>query len=197
MKPNNFFNIIAPIYALSYKHQVKTYRRSLAILEESIDLSTYKKVIDIGCGTGALCKVLSEMGHEVMGIDAAYKMLNIAKKNPNHNQINFLQANILEKLPFADKTFDIAISSYVAHGLKEPERRVMYAEMQRITQHMIIIYDFNDKNSILTNIIEWLEGSDYFNFIKNIKNELEEFFGDLILINVGPRSACYVIRSLI
>lgn len=195
MKSNKVFNSIAPIYGLFYNYQIKAYRRNMDILEELIDFSTYKKVIDIGCGTGALCKVLSDKGFDVTGLDSAYKMLNVAKKNLNHNEINFVQANILEKLPFIDKSFDIAITSYVAHGLKEQERRIMYAEMQRITKHFIVIYDYNDKRSILSNIVEWFEGSDYFNFIKNIKKELHEYFGDVTIINMGSRSSCYIVKA--
>ncbi|MEL7658427.1 MAG: hypothetical protein AAGU75_21255, partial [Bacillota bacterium] len=85
-------------------------------------------------------------------------------------------------------------TSFVAHGLQPEERKVLYREMYRITKHLIIIYDYNERRSILTNVIEWLEGGDYFNFIKTVKVELEECFQDVQVLDLGEHASCYVIR---
>ena len=95
-------------------------------------------------------------------------------------------------MPFEDKSFDVAIASYVAHGLKEPERRLLYAEMKRLSKHLVVIYDYNGNRSALTDIVEWLEGGDYFNFIKKVKGELGEVFGEVRTIDVDVRATWYV-----
>lgn len=56
---------------------------------------------------------------KVIGVDAAEKMLEVARNK--NKDIDFVLANILESLPFDDNHFEIAITSYVAHGLK-PEK---------------------------------------------------------------------------
>jgi len=91
-----------------------------------------------------------------------------------------------------DKSFDISISSYVAHGLKADERKTMYDEMSRITKDLVIFYDYNEKRAALTDIVEWLEGGDYFNFIKVVQTEMKEYFGDVRVIDVTKRGALYV-----
>jgi ubiquinone/menaquinone biosynthesis C-methylase UbiE len=186
------FEIIAPVYGLFYEYQKKYYNTVVAGIQKELDLSAYKSIIDIGCGTGALCSVLHQRGLSVTGIDPSQRMLNIAMKKPENKEIDFVRANALQKLPFADRSFDISIASYVAHGLKEQERKLMYAQMSRLSKQLVIIYDYNGNRSAFTNIIERLEGGDYFNFIQNIKSELEEYFGVIKVIDVDSRAAWYI-----
>lgn len=189
---NEVFDLIAPIYGLFYDYQKRHYNAILDRVQNELDFSAYKNIIDIGCGTGALCSVLHQRGFVVTGVDPVRKMLNIAMKKQGNKAIEFIQASALERLPFEDKSFDVSVASYVAHGLKENERKIMYAEMSRITKHLVIIYDYNERRSVITNIIEWLEGGDYFNFIRNAKLEMKEYFRDIRVIDVDLRAAWYI-----
>jgi ubiquinone/menaquinone biosynthesis C-methylase UbiE len=191
-KKNSVFDLIAPIYGLFYNYQKKHYHEALDEVQKELDFSGYKEIIDVGCGTGALCSVLDQRGFSVTGVDPAQKMLNIAMGKEENRAIEFIRANALERLPFEDKSFDVSIASYVAHGLKGYERKTMYAEMSRITRHRVIIYDYNEKRSVLTDTIEWLEGGDYFNFIKEARSEMRDNFCDVHIINVDLRAAWYI-----
>lgn len=188
------FNLIAPVYGLFYNYQKKNYRANLDRLQEKIDLSAYKSIIDVGCGTGAFCSVLNQKGLLVTGVDSAKRMLKIGSKKLENAGVEFVWADALGKLPFEDKSFDISMASFVAHGLKRHERKMMYAEMSRITRHMILIYDYNEKRSVLTDFVEWLEGGDYFNFIKKAKTEMKKSFREVHVINSGVRGAWYICR---
>lgn len=190
-KTNGFFNLIAPAYGLFYRYQTGYYKKALVALSE-INLSAYSSVIDIGCGTGALCSELNRMGFEVTGIDNAQNMLSVAANKPGNENVRFVQASILEKLSFEDKSFDISVASLVAHGLKEVERQKMYSEMSRITKHYVIIYDYTDKRSIPVDIIEWLEGGDYFNFIKAPLIEISKSFENVFSVKNGLHMAFYI-----
>ena len=46
-----------------------------------IDLKNARSVLDLGCGNGALSKVLAEKGLIVTGMDASEDMLAVARKN--------------------------------------------------------------------------------------------------------------------
>lgn len=189
---NGVFDCIAPIYGLFYAYQKKHYGAVLEQVEKEVGLGLYKSIIDIGCGTGALCSVLSHKGFTVTGVEPAERMLEIAMNKPENQAIQFFQSDVLAGLPFGDKSFDVSIASYVAHGLKTDERKLMYAEMSRITKHLVIIYDYNDRRSPIADTIEWLEGGDYFCFIKQVKSEMHETFRDVRVIDVGKRAAWYV-----
>jgi ubiquinone/menaquinone biosynthesis C-methylase UbiE len=193
------FNSIAPIYGLFYERQKKRFFEVIEGVNKELDLQEFKTILDVGCGTGALCSVLNEKGLTVTGIDPAEKMLRIARKKPENRTIRFARANVLEGLSFEDKTFDIAIASYVAHGMKQEDRKRMYAEMSRVTKHKVIIYDYNEKRSLLTTVVEWLERGDYFNFIqnaesemKNCVSELRECFSEIKVVNVDVRASWYI-----
>ncbi len=55
-----------------------------------------------------------------------------------------------------------------------------------------IIQDYNKNRSIMTSIIEWMEGGDYFNFIQHAQNEMEEVFQTVEIVDVGIRAAWYI-----
>ncbi|MGH4138745.1 class I SAM-dependent methyltransferase [Clostridium sp.] len=193
-KSNFIFNLIAPIYGLFYNYQKKDYKAVIDGVQDDLDFATYKNIIDIGCGTGALCSVLNKRGILVTGVDPVQRMVSIAAKKQENKSIEFIQASVLERIPFEDKSFDVSIASYVAHGLKKHERETMYIEMSRITKHLVIIYDYNEKRAFFTNIIEWMEGGDYFNFIRNAKSEMKEHFSEVRIINVGLRANLYICK---
>lgn len=196
---NLLFNSIAPIYGLFYSWQKRRFVRVIDDAKELLDLTSYHSVLDVGCGTGALCSVLSENGLIVTGIDPAEKMLQIARKKPGNTNIQFIHASVLLSIPCEDKHFDISIASYVAHGMKQEERFRMYKEMSRVTKHKVIIYDYNEKRSALTTFVEWMERGDYFHFIKHAESEMgdciqgmEKCFSHVERLNIDNRAAWYV-----
>lgn len=191
-KSEFIFNMIAPVYGLFFNWQKK---RSIEVIEKArgiLDLSCYDTIIDVGCGTGALCAVLSDQGLNVTGIDPADKMLAIAMRKAGDKPIRFMSGNVLEKLPFEDNSFDLAIASYVAHGMGSKERKAMYKEMSRVARHKIIIYDYNKKHSILTTLVERLEGGDYTNFINQVEVELRMDFPKVDIIQVYRQANWYI-----
>jgi len=197
---NNFlFNFIAPVYGLFYNKQKNRYREVIRSAVSEWTSSGYHSILDVGCGTGALCSALNEAGLSVTGVDPAENMLAIASRQPENQEIRFLQANALERLPFADKSFDLSIASYVAHGMQKSERMKLYAEMSRVTSGRVIIYDYNQNRSLMTSFVEWLEHGDYFRFIKNPKSDMEDCvsemgkcFSEVRVIDVDKRAAWYV-----
>lgn len=186
----SLFGTIAPFYALFYSYQKRYYGRILDLHGAKLGLFQYSTVIDIGCGTGALCSALQERGLKVTGVDSEQKMINIAKRNnPN---ITFLKASALNALPFNENSFSIAFASYVAHGLKKHERVILYKEMSRLAKHLVIIHDFNSRRSRVIDLIETLEGGDYFGFIDSAKDEIVQYFKDVRFIDVGPLALWYM-----
>jgi len=190
-KKSRMFDLIAPVYSLYYTSQQRRYRAALGLIRDTLDGAGCKSVLDIGCGTGALCSVLHESGYAVTGVDSSAKMLAHAKKKSPAG-IAYLQADAVSPLPFADKSFDLCVASYVAHGLKAGERKALYAETDRLAYRFVILYDYSGGRSLLTNLIEWLEGGDYFNFIRSAESELGQAFERLTVVPADIRAAWYV-----
>lgn len=193
------FNTIAPVYGLFYAMQKNRYSAVVGRASGALDLCAFETILDVGCGTGALCAVLAEKGLAVTGIDPAEKMLSVAKSHRESRKIEYVHGSALERLPFEDKSFDISIASYVAHGMAEADRKRLYAEMSRVTRSKVVIYDYNQTRALLTSIIEWLERGDYFRFIKNTTSEMQNCvfemkacFSDVHAIDVDTRASWYI-----
>ena len=198
-KPGSLFNKISFFYGLFYETQKRHFLRVLKRVGPEIGLKQYKTVLDVGCGTGALCAALNQSGFIVTGIDPAEKMLAVGRRKQENSNIQFLLGDATKTLPFEDKTFDFSIASFVAHGMPAEQRKKMYAEMSRVTKHRVIIYDYNRNRAFWTSVIEWIEGGDYFHFIKHAQNELvdcvsqlKNCFSMVDVIEVDIRSAWYV-----
>ena len=191
----NLFNNISIIYGMFFDIQVSYYKKIIDRINPEFDMTKYNSVLDVGCGTGALSNVLYDKGLSVTGIDPSEGMLKQAQKRRRDKDIKLIKIIPGEKLPFPDNSFDIVISSYVAHGIKSEERIKFYKEMKRVAKEYVILHDYNDTRNIITTIIEWLENGDYFNFIKVAKDELEDIFQDVNVVDVDTRAAWYICKS--
>lgn len=193
------FNFIAPVYRLFYHKQKKQFTKVLRAVASELDLSSYRTVLDVGCGTGALCAVLHAHGLRATGVDTAQRMLDTAIRNPENGGVRFRKVDADQPLPFSDQRFDISIASYVAHGMGREERKRLYTEMSRVTRHKVIIYDYNQRKRPLTSLIEWLERGDYFHFIKTAETEMRDCvsemgacFAAVRVIGAGEHASWYV-----
>jgi ubiquinone/menaquinone biosynthesis C-methylase UbiE len=200
-REEKIFNSIARVYNWFFNKQKKNYKEIISNVTENFDLTKYESVIDIGCGTGAFCSAAYEMGLRVVGIDIAKNMIEIARKNNAENEIEFVNGNILEEEIFSHNSFDIAFASYVAHGLDENKRKQLYIKMKNIAKEWVIIHDFNHRRSLLISLIEWIEGGDYFKFIKVAKQEMQncehamsECFEEVKVVTVGKRASWYICK---
>jgi ubiquinone/menaquinone biosynthesis C-methylase UbiE len=193
------FNMIAPVYRWFYGGQKARFREVINRASAELELTSFHTILDVGCGTGALCSVLNELGMQVTGVDPAERMLSAGRNKAENRKVNFLAADVTAGLPFPDNAFDITIASYVAHGMKKAERRLMYEEMSRLAREYVVIHDYNANRSLLTTIIEWAEGGDYFRFIREAEHEmnacvteLKACFSEVRVINVDTRAAWYI-----
>lgn len=76
------------------------YKKAL----DELSLSSDSLLLDAGSGSGFFSNMAARTGAQVMGIDAAPGLLEIARKrNPG---INFLEED-LEAMPFAENSFDV------------------------------------------------------------------------------------------
>lgn len=205
-RSERLFNLIAPVYGLFYNYQRNTFIQVLQRMKEVFDPGEFRTLLDIGSGTGALASVLSEQGLRVTALEPAQKMLHIALKKPQNNCVDFVQGDVLSGLPFKDKSFDVSIASYVAHGLHSSQRSILYSEMSRVTRSLVIIHDYNAKRGLLTDIAETLEQGDYFQFIQVALEEMESAtrttapsklcFSQVHVHDLGGRAAWYVCAPL-
>ncbi len=94
-----------------------------------------EKVLDVGCGTGALTFEARATAPTVQihGIDASPEMIGVARGKARRKKaaIDF-QVAVIEQLPFADGEFDLVLSGFMLHHLPADVKKSGIAEVARV-----------------------------------------------------------------
>jgi SAM-dependent methyltransferase len=88
------------------------------------------RMLDVGCGAGALALALAPHAREVVGVDPVPELLARARERAPANA-TFVEADGTA-LPFADESFDLAGTLRTLHHVPRPER--VLAELTRVTK---------------------------------------------------------------
>jgi ubiquinone/menaquinone biosynthesis C-methylase UbiE len=94
-------------------------------------LRTGMKALDVGCGTGAVARVMARMAgaERVVGVDQSPSRLGMARELAA--DVTFLEGDATA-LPLPDDEFDFSWSRFLFEYLPEPERAL--TEMIRVTK---------------------------------------------------------------
>ncbi|MEU6345890.1 class I SAM-dependent methyltransferase [Streptomyces sp. NPDC046977] len=77
-----------------------------------------RRILDAGCGAGALSAALRERGAVMSGFDASAGMLELARRRLG-TEADLKVADLAGPLPYADDTFDVVVASLVLHYLED------------------------------------------------------------------------------
>lgn len=107
---------------------VNAYYERPAVLALAGDVAG-RRILDAGCGSGALFAALRDRGAMVSGFDASAGMLELARRRLGGGA-DLQVADLGSPLPYADDTFDDVAASLVLHYLEDWEPAL--AELRRI-----------------------------------------------------------------
>ncbi|NJP92891.1 class I SAM-dependent methyltransferase [Nonomuraea sp. FMUSA5-5] len=114
----NDYDSFAEEYAAENENSLlNAYIERPAMLDLAGDVSG-RRILDAGCGSGALTARLRERGAIVTGIDASAGMLAVARRRLG-DDADLRVADLREPLPFGDDEFDDVIASLVLHYLED------------------------------------------------------------------------------
>jgi len=111
------------------------------------------QVLDVGCGTGTLALIAQARvgpNGRVVGIDPGPEQVARARAKAAHRRLPAaFQVGAVERLPFADQTFDIALSTIMLHHLPPDLRRQGLAEIARVLKPAgrLVVADFREPSS--------------------------------------------------
>lgn len=79
---SNLYSDLAEVYEAMY-HTFINYLDEYETYSQILEEASKKSVLELGCGTGNLCKYFQEAGFQYQGIDFSPQMIDMAqKKNP-------------------------------------------------------------------------------------------------------------------
>lgn len=90
-----------------------------------------KRLLDIGCGAGALARSLADLGASVSGVDPNAEAIEITREAVPAGTFQVAGA---EALPFADRSFDGAIFLNSFHHVPKPVMNQALEEAARVVE---------------------------------------------------------------
>jgi len=116
-----------------YELQMGRWSRRLApVFFQFSGAASGMRVLDVGCGTGSLSHALAAdpRVQAIHGIDMSAIYVDHARRRSSDPRLHFEVADACA-VPYADETFDQALSLLVLQFIPAPDRAV--AEMRRVT----------------------------------------------------------------
>ena len=131
-------------------------------------------VLDLACGTGSLCKFLSDMGYSVTGIDISEEMLNEACAKEIKNTV-FIKGDITDfKLPYSCGFCICTLDSINHLNSIESVKKCFLCVAQALEKGGIFVFDVNTEykhKNILGNNTFVFDEDDFFLSWDNELNE--------------------------
>jgi len=167
-----------------------------------------KTVLDIGCGTGRLSRLLAAKGAQLSGIDISEKMLEIARKKDTKS--SYIQILSNSPFPFIDKSMDFIVSNLVLEHVSD--LAFFFKEISRISKKTSLIYVSAMHPAMLlkgtqANFKDPESGIEYrpkgyphqiADFVKNMNKsgllieKMDEFLGTKYLVKHYPKAEKYL-----
>lgn len=115
------------------KQQAEDSKKYRHKLYKKVDMKNKRKILDVGCGTGAVTMDIAEFTKgEIIGIDIDKEKFKHAKNLlTNVHNIKLMEADVLN-LPFENETFDLVLFNIVLIYITDHQKAVN--EMTRVTR---------------------------------------------------------------
>lgn len=136
-------------FRLSAQPRIASFYQDL--FSEIAPDAPYKRILDIGCGTGLYFEWLGALAERVDAVDASQEMLAVARKftiarGLEHIHLQTAQA---ENLPFESETFDGVIALDMLHHVEDAEK--LLKEVRRVLKKdgFFLVLEPNIRNPLI------------------------------------------------
>jgi demethylmenaquinone methyltransferase/2-methoxy-6-polyprenyl-1,4-benzoquinol methylase/phosphoethanolamine N-methyltransferase len=125
------YDILAPLMTLGLE------RRYHRLVIQTLALRGDEQILDIGCGTGTLTRDIAaaltdKVRSRCTGLDAAEKMIAVARRKAAGIPNIHFDAAIAEHLPYESNSFDAAVSTFFFHHIHFELKKKVLAETARV-----------------------------------------------------------------
>ena len=112
----------------------------LAILDKLPQDLKGTRILDAGCGTGVLSRMLDERGAEVVGVDISDKLVNVAKnRSRSHRNIEYFSGDMNEH-SFGNFDYIIAMDSLIHYYAEDVISSLLIFPTEQINQFFSLLY---------------------------------------------------------
>lgn len=90
-------------------------------LRETLTVIDFQRCLEIGCGTGKNTEWLLTKADEITAVDLSEEMLSKARSKVDSDNVQFVQADMLENWSFASDKYDLVTFSLVLEHIEHLE----------------------------------------------------------------------------
>lgn len=141
----DLYDRLAPFYDLMSRSLLAPFggdRRFRTAVIDAWDIQPGHRVLELGCGTGLMTRLLLDRGAQVTAVDRSAPML--ARARTRAPEATFITSDVVTFQPTA--TYDRVILSYILHELDTPARATALALARRAlaADGRVGVVDFDD-----------------------------------------------------
>ncbi|MBI5049937.1 MAG: methyltransferase domain-containing protein [Nitrospirae bacterium] len=151
-----FYDILSPLMLFCQEKRIS--EKAIRLL----NLSGVNKILDVGCGTGTVAiKIAKGLGYKnnslIVGLDAALKMIDVARKKSKRLKNIRFDVEIAENLPYEDESFDAAISTFFFHHIDFELKKKALQEIWRVIKRngAVVIVDIDIPVNLFGHLCAW------------------------------------------
>lgn len=133
-----------------------------------------RNVLDAACGDGYGSSLLSESAASVMGMDLDENVVKSACQKYGNEKLSFYCGNI-EKLPFADDTFDAVVSFETIEHVNSAVQKNFLCEISRVLKPDGILIMSTPNKRVYTDLVK---GQNPFHEKEFYVDEFQDFLSD-------------------
>lgn len=115
---------------------VGRFLRKRLTVDKYDELFSAKRILDLGCGNGAVAAFLARQGYEVYGIDLSEPAIQLGRELLKHEE---MQAELVQgtatELPYQDNFFDCVVSYAVLDHMMPDDGRQAIRESWRVLKN--------------------------------------------------------------
>ena len=114
------------------------------------------RLLDFGCGTGAIDGLVAPVFRSVVGVDVSRGLLDVAARTNPAVEYRSVDDSTL---PGEDNSFDLAFASCVFHHIDPRRRREAAGELARVISPggLVVVYEHNPLNPLTRIAVERCE----------------------------------------
>ena len=149
----NTYDQVADQYA-SYLRQLReetfSFNHDLVIprLLERVGSVRGLTVLDAGCGEGIVARLLAEGGAQVVAVDVAARLIELAQAQDTQGQVTYLVHDLSQPLSEYQGAFDVVVSNLVINDV--PDYQGFVATLGSVTKaHGRVVLSLNNPYSAL------------------------------------------------
>jgi SAM-dependent methyltransferase len=145
----------SPLYEKLYANRdEKEAAQLVRLLEDTIQLERYPKILDLGCGRGRHAINLNKKGYDVTGIDLSKQAIATAREKAQALELENIRFEVRDMRNPLPETFDAIVNLFTTFGYFESDEEnasVLQSVKKMLKPGGIFVFDYLNAERVKNN----------------------------------------------